>query len=71
MTNWIHFSVTDATLMHATLHGVQDKDYIGLTVSGPETREVWCTSENRKMTLAELAEMVRQGHHPRVRELLE
>lgn len=67
MTTWIHLSVTDATQSHATLTGVVTGEHHGLTVSGPRTKEIWCTSANREMTLAELADAVRSGTRPRVR----
>lgn len=67
MSTWIHFSVSDVTQSHATITGIVTGEHPGLTVSGPRTKEIWCTSEGREMALAELAEAVRGGASPRVR----
>lgn len=67
MSTWIHFSVSNVTQNHATITGTVTGEHRGLTVSGHRTKEIWCTSEGRKMALSELAEAVRGGVSPRVR----
>ena len=66
-TPWIHFAVADVTCSHATLVTQVDiATHRGMTLSGPPSQRVYCTTLGEHVTLGDMRALVDAGKRPRV-----